>query len=198
MSWQLLEIHADNEQAVLLSEIFLAHNALSVSIEDAGTGKKNAAVFAEWGEPVSPLWPTCWLQVLFAKECDLPQLINQVRDALGWPSFPAYTIVTVSDKDWVRSFQKELRPMAITETLWIVPNGQTPPQPAAVNIYIDPGLAFWSGTHPTTRLCLQWLERNIRGGEVVVDYGCGSGMLAIAAFKLGAKRAVGIDVDPQG
>ena len=88
--------------------------------------------------------------------------------------------------------------MAITETLWIVPNGQTPPQPAAVNIYIDPGLAFWSGTHPTTRLCLQWLERNIRGGEVVVDYGCGSGMLAIAAFKLGAKRAVGIDVDPQG
>jgi ribosomal protein L11 methyltransferase len=103
----------------------------------------------------------------------------------------------VADEDWVRASQGELAPVRISPRLWIVPSWHEPPDPDAVNIVLDPGLAFGTGHHPSTRLCLRWLERVVRGGESVLDFGCGSGILAIAAMKLGAARADGVDIDEQ-
>jgi ribosomal protein L11 methyltransferase len=96
----------------------------------------------------------------------------------------------------VRATQSQFKPVRVSRRLWVVPTWHTPPDPAAINLTIDPGLAFGTGTHPTTRLCLAWLDANLRGGESVLDYGCGSGILAIAALKLGAARAYGVDIDP--
>ena len=103
----------------------------------------------------------------------------------------------MEDNDWVRLTQAQFEPIRISQRLWIVPTWHTPSDPGALNITLDPGLAFGTGSHPTTRLCLRWLDANIRGGESVLDYGCGSGILAIAALKLGAASAAGVDVDAQ-
>ena len=117
--------------------------------------------------------------------------------AIGLEQPPAYRIETLEDNDWVRLTQSQFNPIPISPRLWIVPTWHTPSDPAAINIVLDPGLAFGTGSHPTTRLCLRWLDANIRGGESVLDYGCGSGILAIAALKLGAASAIGVDVDAQ-
>jgi ribosomal protein L11 methyltransferase len=102
----------------------------------------------------------------------------------------------VAEQDWVRRSQSQFEPIRISDKLWIVPSWAQAPDPGGLNLVLDPGLAFGTGSHPTTRLCLQWLERTIGGGERVLDYGCGSGILAIAALRLGASAALGVDVDP--
>jgi len=109
---------------------------------------------------------------------------------------PHYHAEFVGDEDWVRLSQSQFEPIRISDKLWIVPSWTTAPDAHAVNLVLDPGLAFGTGSHPTTRLCLQWLERTVRGGERILDYGCGSGILAIAALRLGAREALGVDVDP--
>ncbi|HXF65564.1 MAG TPA: 50S ribosomal protein L11 methyltransferase [Burkholderiales bacterium] len=110
---------------------------------------------------------------------------------------PAHELHRVEDRDWVRETQAQFVPIRISERLWIVPSWCQAPDPGAINVTLDPGLAFGTGGHASTRLALRWLEREIRGGESVLDYGCGSGILAIAALKLGAARAQGVDIDPQ-
>src|SRR3990170_5747661 len=105
-------------------------------------------------------------------------------------------IEAVAERDWVLETQAQFDPIRISGRLWVVPSWHAPPEPPAIAISLDPGVAFGTGSHPTTRLCLQWLERYVRGGETVLDYGCGSGILAIAAMKLGAARAAGVDIDP--
>mgnify|MGYP001593222858 CR=1 FL=1 len=109
--------------------------------------------------------------------------------------FPSTTLFLSTD--WVRATQAQFEPIRISERIWIVPSWHTPPDPHALNLVLDPGLAFGTGSHPTTRLCLAWLEARLRGGESVLDYGCGSGILAIAAARLGAGEVVGIDIDPE-
>jgi len=109
---------------------------------------------------------------------------------------PVHELRSVPDEDWVARSREQFGPIRVSATLWIVPTWRSPPEPDAINLVLDPGLAFGTGSHPTTRLCLQWLERSIASGETVLDYGCGSGILAIAALKLGARRAVGVDIDP--
>jgi ribosomal protein L11 methyltransferase len=121
--------------------------------------------------------------------------VRDAAHALGWQEAPAFRTEAVPDADWVRATQSQFDPIRISGRLWIVPTWHTPPDPAALNIVLDPGLAFGTGSHPTTRLCLQWLEARVRGGESVLDYGCGSGILAIAAAKLGAADVAGIDID---
>ncbi|PIV91156.1 MAG: 50S ribosomal protein L11 methyltransferase, partial [Gallionellales bacterium CG17_big_fil_post_rev_8_21_14_2_50_54_146] len=108
-----------------------------------------------------------------------------------------HSITTLDDQDWVRLTQAQFEPIPISDRLWIVPTWHTPSNPDAINIVLDPGLAFGTGSHPTTRLCLRWLDNNLQGNERLLDYGCGSGILAIAAIKLGAASAIGIDVDAQ-
>jgi ribosomal protein L11 methyltransferase len=197
MYWQLLSIQTDGHNAILLSEVLLANGALSVAIEDGAHGKTyEGAVFSEWDKPLGPLWKKSEVQAMFPAECDVPALIIHVRTALDWAFFPPYTVKNVEDRDWVKSFYADFKPVKISERLWIVPPNHEPPDAGAVNILLEPGLAFGSGEHATTRLCLQWLEKNVQGGESVIDYGCGSGILAIAASKLGAGRVVGVDIDP--
>jgi ribosomal protein L11 methyltransferase len=113
------------------------------------------------------------------------------------PCLPVYRIKKVEDQDWVRLTQSQFGPIKISSKLWIVPSWHQIPDPAATNLMLDPGLAFGTGSHPTTELCLAWLDENLQGGEQVLDYGCGSGILAIAALKLGAGHVVGVDIDPQ-
>jgi len=114
-----------------------------------------------------------------------------------WEEVQSSRWEVLEDKDWVRAWMENYHPMQFGESLWICPTTSEPPNPDAINIMLDPGLAFGSGTHPTTALCLEYLEKKIIGGEEVVDFGCGSGILAIAAVKLGAKCAIGTDHDPQ-
>jgi ribosomal protein L11 methyltransferase len=131
-----------------------------------------------------------------AADADAGEVIAAAAADAGLTAAPHYVVEEVADADWVRASQAQFEPIRISERLWIVPSWHSAPDPGAINIALDPGLAFGTGSHPTTRLCLQWLERHVRPGLCVLDYGCGSGILAIGAMKLGARAAVGVDVDP--
>ena len=155
------------------------------------------AIFGEPGEPTSSLWSHNSVTALFSADSDVEATLQQAAKAAGLQQSPPHQITTLQDNDWVRLTQAQFDPIRISQRLWIVPTWHTPVDDKAINIVLDPGLAFGTGSHPTTRLCLRWLDENIRGGESVLDYGCGSGILAIAAMKLGAGKVYGIDVDAQ-
>lgn len=124
-------------------------------------------------------------------------MVTDASQAAELTSLPAYHVDQLPEKDWVRMSQDQFTPIKISSRLWIVPSWHKAPDPKAINLILDPGLAFGTGSHATTQLCLAWLDENLRGGEAVLDYGCGSGILAIAALKLGARNAIGVDIDPQ-
>ena len=155
------------------------------------------AIFGEPGEPTSSVWQHNLVNALFDSDADVAGVLQACCNELGIAPPPEHKIATLEENDWVRITQSQFDPIRISDRLWIVPTWHEPTDPKAINIALDPGLAFGTGSHPTTRLCLRWLDNNIKGGESVLDYGCGSGILAIAALKLGAARAVGVDVDSQ-
>ncbi|HET9679284.1 MAG TPA: 50S ribosomal protein L11 methyltransferase, partial [Gammaproteobacteria bacterium] len=128
---------------------------------------------------------------------DVAGIMVQLTKTLKLAGTPDYRVETVADQDWTRAWLKDFKPLQFGERLWIVPSAWEPPEPEAVNILLDPGLAFGTGTHPTTALCLEWLEKQALTNKTVLDFGCGSGVLAIAALKLGAVAALGVDNDPQ-
>jgi len=198
MSWLSLTVNADAAYAESLSEALLELGALSVDMHDADadTPQENA-IFGEPGEPTSSLWSHNAVTALFSADANVAAILQQASTAAGLKQLPTHQITTLQDNDWVRLTQSQFDPIRISPRLWIVPTWHTPVDKAAINIVLDPGLAFGTGSHPTTRLCLRWLDENIQGGESVLDYGCGSGILAIAAMKLGAGLAFGIDVDAQ-
>ncbi|HEY6093908.1 MAG TPA: 50S ribosomal protein L11 methyltransferase [Gallionellaceae bacterium] len=198
MSWITLTVEADAEHAEQLSEALLELGALSVDMLDADADTPDEqAIFGEPGEPVSSLWSHNRVSALFPADAAVEDILRQACAAAGFTGIPAHHIAPLPDNDWVRLTQAQFDPIRISQRLWIVPSWHEPVEANAINIVLDPGLAFGTGSHPTTRLCLRWLDENLRGGESVLDYGCGSGILAIAAMKLGAGQAVGIDVDPQ-
>jgi ribosomal protein L11 methyltransferase len=179
----------------------LEAGALSVDAADAAQGTSDETpLYAEPGNDSSADWQTSWrtsrLTALFGDDVDASGVIARVARALGAAN-PKHVVEVVADTDWVRQTQAQFGPTCIGEALWIVPSWCEPIDASAVNIRLDPGLAFGTGSHPTTRLCLRWLTQHLRRGETVLDYGCGSGILAIAAATLGAGRTAGIDVDPQ-
>lgn len=188
----VLELQA--VQADRLSEALLEQGMLSVTCEDPGL---RPADETQWlGQPGgSPPWPRVRLTALSRDEDQPEQLLLRACRATGI-SVPDFSLRSVPDQDWVSRSRDQFAPVRISESLWIVPTWHSPPVPGAINLILDPGLAFGTGSHASTRLCLQWLERTIKGGEAVLDYGCGSGILTIAALKLGARRAVGVDIDP--
>ncbi|HJV05821.1 MAG TPA: 50S ribosomal protein L11 methyltransferase [Chromobacteriaceae bacterium] len=197
MAWLQATIEADSAVAERLADALMEAGALSSSIEDALAGtEQEEPIFGEPGEPVDQLWRQSRLVVLFDEAADVALLIAAAANACQL-AIPAYTQEKVEEQDWVRMTQAQFDPIRISDRLWITPTWHQPPAPDAINLQLDPGLAFGTGSHPTTRLCLQWLDANIRGGESVLDYGCGSGILAIAALKLGAASAVGVDIDAQ-
>jgi ribosomal protein L11 methyltransferase len=136
------------------------------------------------------------VSALFEQDADLLSIVHQTAAAIGFESLP-YTIEDVPEQNWVLTTQAQFAPIQVREHLWIVPTWHDVPQPESINIILDPGLAFGTGSHPTTHLCLSWLVDQVEAGDSVCDYGCGSGILAIAAKKLGAGRVVGTDIDPQ-
>ena len=198
MPWLTLVVDTDAEHAEALSEALLELGALSVDLLDADADTPDEqAIFGEPGEPLPGVWQHNRVSALFDGDRDVAAILHNAAANIGLEKIPEHRIETLADHDWVRLTQSQFEPIPISPRLWIVPTWRTPSDPNAINIVLDPGLAFGTGSHPTTRLCLRWLDNNLQGGESVLDYGCGSGILAIAALKLGAARAVGIDVDLQ-
>jgi len=194
MAWLSLRIAADGNQAEAWGDALLEAGALSVSIEDRDAGtEQEEAQFGEPGEADPHAWTRNWVVALLPGDADVESLL----ELAGIPAGVECQQEVVEEQDWVRLTQSQFEPIRISERLWIVPSWHELPDSKAIGIVLDPGLAFGTGSHPTTRLCLRWLEENIRGGETVLDYGCGSGILAIVAAKLGAAEVEGIDIDPQ-
>jgi len=179
------------------SDALLEAGALSVDVSDPFAGTEHETpMFGEPGEPPSTMWQMSRVVALFAGDVDATGILREVAAAARL-AIPAYETYPVADEDWVRKTQAQFGPIEIAPDFFIVPTWSDPPRADALVLRLDPGLAFGTGSHPTTRLCLRWLRDHVRGGESVLDYGCGSGILAIAAAKLGAGRVVGVDVDPQ-
>lgn len=198
MAWQSLKIEADAASAEALSDALMELGALSVGIEDADAETPDELpIFGEPGMPTEPgVWRRNIVSALFGEDTDVAAVVAHAATAASIPC-PRFTQEEIPEQDWVRATQSQFEPINIKNRLWIVPTWHESPQPDAINIILDPGLAFGTGSHPTTHLCLAWLTDHIRGGETVCDYGCGSGILAIAAKKLGAGKVLGVDIDPQ-
>jgi ribosomal protein L11 methyltransferase len=197
MSYVALRFDVDAADVDSWSDALLDAGALSVEAVDprAGTDAETA-VFAEPVAEAPRWWPVSRLTALCDAGIDGATLMRTAASTLaGVP--PAFETFAVADRDWVRATQAQFEPIRIDDDFWIVPSWCEPPRPAALNIVLDPGLAFGTGAHPTTRLCLRWLKTAIAPGVAVLDYGCGSGILAIAAAKLRAGLVVGVDIDPQ-
>lgn len=198
MPWLSLIVDSDAEHAEALSEALLELGALSVDLLDADADTPDEqAIFGEPGEPPPGVWQHNRVSALFDSDKDVSAILHNASAQIGLKLVPVHRIETLDDNDWVRLTQAQFEPISISSRLWIVPTWHTASDPQAINIVLDPGLAFGTGSHPTTRLCLRWLDSNLQGGESVLDYGCGSGILAIAAMKLGAAHATGVDVDFQ-
>ena len=198
MPWLSATAVVDHELVEPLSEALLQAGALSVDTSDADAGTAaERPLFDEPGSAREPHWSRARISARFPADADLSRALGVAFASAGAPASTAYQVSRVEDEDWVRITQSQFVPQRITSRLWIVPTWHAAPDPGAINIMLDPGLAFGTGTHPTTRLCLRWLDANVRGGESVIDFGCGSGILAIAALKLGAQSGCGVDIDPQ-
>ncbi|MDC0220575.1 50S ribosomal protein L11 methyltransferase [Gammaproteobacteria bacterium] len=190
--WQQLKIQLHSEDASYFEQILFDSDAISISYLDA----EDQPVFQE--EPGStPLWDNTFLLCLFNTKTDLGSLLNKLRCNTKVLNNKTLNIELIEDQDWERSWMKDFEPIQFGEKLWICPSWLSPPEPNAVNIKLDPGLAFGTGNHATTSLCLRWLDQaDVRGSEVI-DYGCGSGVLSIASALLGAVKVHSVDNDPQ-
>jgi ribosomal protein L11 methyltransferase len=187
MPWIQLKINTTNDLAEQISEQLEESGAVSVTFQDTF----DTPVF----EPLpgeTKLWGNTDVIGLYDAQTD----IDELRAILNLEQY-SYKIEQLEDKDWEREWMDNFHPMKFGERLWICPSWREVPDANAVNVMLDPGLAFGTGTHPTTALCLTWLDSLDLKDKLVIDYGCGSGILAIAALKLGAKRVIGIDIDPQ-
>ncbi|UCV03479.1 50S ribosomal protein L11 methyltransferase [Dechloromonas denitrificans] len=197
MAWQNVSFMTDASHAEPLCDALLEAGALSASIEDADAGTPDEqAQFGEPGSVNSPGWMRSRIVALLEPDADAAALLAAAAAAIGLNEVPSFGIEDVAEQNWVQLTQSQFDPIRVSERLWIVPSWHESPDPAAVNLILDPGMAFGTGSHPTTRLCLEWLERNVLPACSVLDYGCGSGILAIAAARLGAGRVAGVDIDP--
>ncbi|GHC25467.1 50S ribosomal protein L11 methyltransferase [Aidingimonas halophila] len=200
MAWLQLKARVAPEQAEQLEELLIAEGASAISLQDA---HDDPVLEPELG--TTPLWDDTVLTGLYDDLDDIQAMIERVRQA--WSTHipdepcPEIHFELLADRDWEREWMDSFEPLKMGQRLWIVPSWHDSPDPQGVNLILDPGLAFGTGTHPTTALCLEWLDEQALAGQLdrrnVLDIGCGSGILAIAALKLGANRAAGTDIDPQ-
>lgn len=192
MAWVQIRLNSTDQKAEAISDFLEEIGAVSVTFMDS----QDTPIF----EPLpgeTRLWGNTDVVALFDAETDMQTIVAALQTSgVIEPEF-AYKIEQIEDKDWEREWMDNFHPMQFGQRLWICPSWREVPDPNAVNVMLDPGLAFGTGTHPTTALCLQWLDGLDLQGKTVIDFGCGSGILAIAALKLGAKAAIGIDIDPQ-
>ncbi|MDR5804025.1 50S ribosomal protein L11 methyltransferase [Caballeronia sp. LZ001] len=199
MSYRELIAELDREHAEALSDALLDVGALSVSVEDADADTPDEQpLFGEPGlTPEKSAWKRSRVVALLADDADPAVLLAAAANEIGLADTPAYSLREVAEQDWVRLTQAQFDPIHIGERIWVVPSWHDAPDPDALVLELDPGLAFGTGSHPTTRLCMEWLEQSVKPGQSLLDYGCGSGILAILAKKCGAQPVYGIDIDPQ-
>lgn len=198
MPWLELSLVVRTEQQPGAEEALDELGALSITLQDADAETPDEQAIFEPGVGELPLWPMITLNALFDAGTDRRGLIETLGELLSWLEPAQVVFRDVADQDWERAWMDQFKPMPFGRRLWIYPwNIEPPEDDQLVIVRLDPGLAFGSGTHPTTALCLEWLDGLSLDGKTVIDYGCGSGILAIAALKLGARAAVGIDNDPQ-
>lgn len=199
MSWTEIVVEIAREHAEALSDALIEAGALSVSVEDADEGTDaEQALFGEPGmEPATAAWEHSRVIALTDVAADQAAMLAEAVRAIGGAALPPYSLRPVAEQDWVRLTQSQFEPIHIGKNIWVVPSWHDAPDPGALVLELDPGLAFGTGSHATTRLCMEWLEANPAPGASVLDYGCGSGILAMVAKKLGAAEVSGIDIDPQ-
>ena len=190
--WLQLTLEALDHAPEQLEDALLQAGALAVTLEDAGD---QPVLEPAPGE--TPLWAHTRITGLFDAQTDIEVVKKQLRRFLHTSDLPECRLTALEERDWVRAWLDHFHPMRFGRRLWICPTCQTPPDPEAVNIRLDPGLAFGTGAHPSTALCLEWLDSANLRGQTLLDYGCGSGILAIAAARLGAQRVWAVDIDPQ-
>ncbi|MGA9854588.1 MAG: 50S ribosomal protein L11 methyltransferase [Gammaproteobacteria bacterium] len=192
MSWLQFEMSVGAQEAEHIEAALCAAGALSVTLDDAGDAPIYQADAA-----LPPLWNNTRVSGLFPADTDMDSLRAYLLATLHLQWLPAHRVQLLQDREWTREWLKEFKPMRFGKRLWVCPTSLAPPVPSAINLQLDPGLAFGTGTHATTALCLEWLESRDVNGKTVIDYGCGSGILAIAAARLGAKHVWAVDTDPQ-
>ncbi|MDC9720681.1 MAG: 50S ribosomal protein L11 methyltransferase [Gammaproteobacteria bacterium] len=196
MPWVQITLSSNPETSEVLEDMLLLCGAGAVSLLDGA----DQPVF----EPIkgtTPLWQDTRVMGLFAADTDEESLLNYLqtgwREAYPETPFPCHKLEILEDKDWVREWMERFEPIQFGERLWVCPSWKPAPDPTAANLMLDPGLAFGTGSHPTTALCLQWIAEQDWQGKTVIDYGCGSGILAIAALLMGADQVTGVDNDTQ-
>lgn len=196
MPWIQLKVDTDSQHADPLGDLLMGFGALSITLED---GKDTPIYEPNLGE--TPLWGHTVLTALFEADMELAPIVSHLKLLPYLGEKMNYKIEQVEDKDWEREWMDNFHPIKFGERLWICPSWREIPDSDAINIILDPGLAFGTGTHPTTALCLEWLDslaqQTAFKDKTVIDFGCGSGILAVAALKLGAEHVTGIDIDYQ-
>ncbi len=195
MSWLQLIFDTSREQAPALEDTLLEAGALSVTLQDNVPDDGVDEPIYEPDRGATPLWQKTRLLALFDGDTDADLITAALANAYG--ELPPHRAEILEDQPWERAWMADFKPMRFGRRLWICPSWCEPPDPEGVILSLDPGLAFGTGTHPTTALCLEWLDAQALAGCTVLDYGCGSGILAIAALLLGADRAIAVDNDPQ-
>ncbi|WP_417707044.1 50S ribosomal protein L11 methyltransferase [Rheinheimera aquimaris] len=192
MPWIQLRVTTTEEKAEQVSDMLIGWGAQAVSFLDA----HDTPIYEPMpGEVI--YWTNTVVVGLFDAEHPMDKVVNQLKQVSFFKGEPDFKLEQLEDKDWEREWMDNFHPIKFGKRLWVCPSWRDIPDPTAVNVMLDPGLAFGTGTHPTTALCMQWLDATIQPEQTVVDFGCGSGILGIAALKLGAKRVIGVDIDPQ-
>jgi ribosomal protein L11 methyltransferase len=192
MDWQQFVMNLESLNPASVEEILVRHGAQSVTFSDAGD-----LPVLEPAPGETPLWSHTRVTGLFDADADIAKLIEDLKASLALDELPEHSLETLADREWEREWLRDFRAMRFGARLWICPADSTPDQADAVVVRLDPGLAFGTGTHATTAMCLEWLDGHPPAGRHVIDYGCGSGILAIAACKLGASDVTAVDIDPQ-
>ena len=191
MPWLQISVEVTGDLADVAAEVFADAGALSATYLDAADEP-----ILEPGLGEHPVWPATRVVALFTDDCDSNDITRSLREALrGAMGEPV--IESLQDRDWSSTWRETFHAMRFGRRLWVVPTGEEAPAVDAVTVHLDPGLAFGTGTHITTALCLEWLDTHPPLGREVIDYGCGSGILAVAAGKLGARHVRAVDIDPQ-
>jgi len=191
MNWLQISVNTTKNNAEKVEDSLLSIGALTVTLTDAADQP-----ILEPGVDETPIWNSVVVTGLFNDEIDALALLDALKKNLSNVEYSVNTDI-LEDQNWTRAWMDHYHPMQFGERLWVCPLHLDPPEPGAVNLRLDPGLAFGTGTHPTTSLCLRWLDKNIHKQNDILDFGCGSGILAIAACMLGAAHADGVDIDPQ-
>jgi len=192
MPWLKLKLRVDEARAQPLVEALEEWGAISVTLEDAA----DQPLFeTHWDK--NPIWSQVNVTGLFPEHTNTDNILALTRERFNLAESPPHEIDLLGDEDWAHSWMAHYKPLQVGRGLWVVPSWCEPPEPTAINIILDPGLAFGTGDHPTTSLCLEWLSEQTLAGKTVLDYGCGSGILSIAALRLGAQEAYAVDIDAQ-